>query len=106
MTTRIPTKESRLREQLQREGFQPTRWSNGPHAVYDLHEHPYGKVLFVVSGTITFTVEGASGQRVVPMQSGDRLDLPPHTPHRAVVSPDGVVCLEAHVTAMNASKGG
>jgi hypothetical protein len=49
----------------------------------------------VASGSITFTV--GDGQRVVAMRPGDRLDLPPRTPHRAVVGPDGVVCLEAHV---------
>jgi hypothetical protein len=30
---------------------------------------------------------------------GDRLDLPAGTAHDAVVGPDGVTCLEAHVPA-------
>ena len=86
--------ESALRAQLEREGLHPTRWDNGPHAVYAVHDHPYGKVLVVVSGQITFSVDG--GKRVVPMQPGDRLTLPPRTPHSAVVGAAGVVCLEAH----------
>ena len=87
--------ESRLRAQFAREGLSPTRWSNGPRAVYGAHEHPYGKILVVASGSITFTV--GSGRRARVMHAGDRMELPPHTPHRAVVGPDGVVCLEAHV---------
>lgn len=86
--------ESRLHDQLAREGLQSTRWSNGPHAIYGEHTHPYGKVLVVVTGSITFTIAG--GKRVVTMQAGDRLELPPETPHSAVVGPDGVACLEAH----------
>ena len=87
--------ELELRERLAREGLRPRRWSNGPDAVYGEHAHPYGKVLVVASGSITFTVNG--GERVVTMKRGDRLELPPHTPHSAVVGAAGVVCLEAHV---------
>ena len=50
----LPT-ESALAAQLRKEGLAPTRWSNGPHAVYAVHEHVYGKVLVVASGSITFT---------------------------------------------------
>ena len=88
--------ESSLFNQLVREGLHPTRWDNGPHAVYGVHDHPYGKILLVVSGGITFSIEG--GKRVVPMRPGDRLTLPPRTPHSAVVGPEGVVCLEAHTS--------
>lgn len=73
------------------------RWSNGPDAVYGWHDHPYGKVLVVASGTITFTV--GEEHRGIAMKSGDRLELPPRTPHSAVVGSSGVVCLEAHVSA-------
>jgi quercetin dioxygenase-like cupin family protein len=63
--------------------------------VYGLHDHTYGKVLLVVSGSITFTLQDSS--RMVVMRSGDRLRLSPHTPHSAVVGPEGVVCLEVHL---------
>jgi quercetin dioxygenase-like cupin family protein len=95
MVTQPPASESQLRNRLAREGLSPTRWANGPHAVYGVHDHPYGKVLLVVSGSITFTL--GQGTRVVSMRPSDRLDLPPHTPHSARVGPDGVVCLEAHI---------
>lgn len=95
MATRGPRTEAQLRAQLTHEGLTAIeRWSNGPHAVYGTHGHPYGKVLVVVSGSITLTIEGP--KRVVAMQPGDRLTLRPRTPHSARVGPDGVVCLEAH----------
>jgi quercetin dioxygenase-like cupin family protein len=87
--------ESELFEQLRREGLRPARWSNGPDAVYGLHDHLYGKVVVVESGSITFTLE--PGKRVVAMKRGDRLEVPPRTPHSAVVGSEGVVCLEAHI---------
>ncbi len=90
------SRESTLQAQLTRQGLKPIRWSNDPDAVYGEHAHPYGKVLVVVSGSITFTING--GTRVVAMKPGDRLELPRHTPHSAVVGSDGVVCLEAHIT--------
>ena len=90
---RIPT-EGRLRARLEGEGLTPTRWSNGPGAVYAVHAHPYAKSLIVVQGAITFTLERVG--RTCTLTPGDRLDLPPETPHSAVVGSDGVVCLEAH----------
>ena len=95
METQPALSESELMRQLTRDGLYVTRWSNGPHAVYGAHEHPYGKVLVVISGSITLTIERPT--RVVQMRAGDRLNLTPHIPHSAVVGPDGVVCLEAHV---------
>ena len=35
----------------------------------------------------------------VELAPGDRLDLPAGTSHDAVVGPDGVTCLEAHLPA-------
>ena len=70
------------------------RWSNGPGAQYGLHDHPYYKTLTVVRGSIEF--ELPTQRRTVKMKAGDRLELPPGTPHSAVVGPDGVECLEAH----------
>ena len=86
--------EAQLQDQLASEGLRPTRWENGPHFVYGVHDHPYGKILVVVSGSITFSIDG--GKRAVPMQAGDRLTLPPRTSHSAIVGDEGVVCLEAH----------
>ena len=86
--------ESELYRQMRQEGLRPARWSNGPDAVYGLHDHPYGKIVVIESGSITFTIE--PGKRIVAMKRGDRLEVPPHTSHSAVVGSEGVVCLEAH----------
>jgi quercetin dioxygenase-like cupin family protein len=88
--------EAQWRQRFQREGLpSPTRWENGPDAVYAVHDHPYDKVLVVASGSIVFTV--GDERQVVRMKAGDRLNLPARTPHSALVGPEGVVCLEAHV---------
>ena len=87
--------DTELRREFTRQGLRPTQWSNGPDAVYGEHQHPYGKVLVVTSGSMTLRIDG--GARVVTLKRGDRLELPPQTPHSAVVGPEGVVCLEAHI---------
>ena len=70
------------------------RWSNGPHAAYAPHDHPYHKTLKVLRGSITFLFETTG--RNVELRSGDSLEIPPHTPHSAVVGPEGVECTEEH----------
>lgn len=88
-----PTEEE-LRQLIEAEGLQPYRWSNGPGDVYSAHEHSYHKVIYVVRGSITFgfPIDGDPTM----LHAGDRLDLPPHIQHNAVVGSEGVVCLEAH----------
>ena len=83
--------EARLRE----EGLDPGAWSNGPHDRYAAHDHDYDKVLVCASGSIRFGLP-ARGDRV-DLATGDRLDLPAGSPHDALVGPDGVTCLEAHL---------
>jgi len=73
------------------EGLSPRWWSNGPGDRYAAHEHGYHKVLYCVRGTITFSTPGGD----IDVSAGDRLDLPPHTRHSAVVGPEGVECAEA-----------
>jgi quercetin dioxygenase-like cupin family protein len=89
-----PPSEDALRAALAGEGLLPYRWSNAPGDVYAAHRHGYDKVLYVVSGTITFGLP-ASGERM-ELSAGDRLDLPSGVAHDASVGPEGVVCLEAH----------
>jgi quercetin dioxygenase-like cupin family protein len=86
--------EAELQQIMVAEGLEPHRWSNNPGDHYDIHQHPYHKVIFVVSGSITFgfPIEGEP----TTLKAGDRLDLPAGVRHNAAVGPDGVVCLEAH----------
>ena len=84
-----------LADRLRAAGVQPASWSNGPGDRYDAHEHGYDKVIVVVAGSIRFGLPDRN--EAVDLQVGDRLDLPAGTQHDAVVGPDGVSCLEAHV---------
>lgn len=73
------------------EGLRPHTWSNGPGYRYGEHAHDYHKVLYCVSGSITFNTPNGE----VVLTSGERLDLPSGTSHSATVGPEGVVCMEA-----------
>lgn len=84
---------SALRARLIDEGLQPGAWSNGPADRYASHEHGYDKVIVVAAGTIRFGL--ADGP--VDLAPGDRLELPAGVAHDALVGPEGVTCLEAHL---------
>ena len=84
-------------DRLRAEGLDGSPWSNAPGDRYAAHEHGYDKVLAVAAGSITFGLP-AEG-RAVDLATGDRLDLPAGTAHDAVVGPNGVTCLEAHLPA-------
>lgn len=73
------------------EGMSPHTWSNEPGYVYGEHEHDFHKVLFCVEGSITFHTTNGD----IELGPGDRLDLPPGTPHSATVGGSGVTCMEA-----------
>ncbi len=89
-----PPTEAQLQQLLQDENLAPYLWANGPDDVYSAHEHSYHKIIYVVSGSITFgfPIDGEP----TTLRVGDRLDLPAHVRHNAVVGSNGVVCLEAH----------
>jgi quercetin dioxygenase-like cupin family protein len=83
--------EKGVEARLRAEADHCYQWSNGPGAVYAVHDHPYRKILYVAQGSITFT---PVGRPAVVMRAGDRLDLPAGTAHGAVVGDDGVTCWE------------
>lgn len=87
--------EEELRRKYLQERLSPYRWSNAPGDYYPPHSHGYHKVLYVVSGTITWILP-ESNQEILA-EPGDRLELPAGTIHAARVGSEGVVCLEAHV---------
>ena len=94
-TADTPADEASIRGALAEEGLRPYAWSNGPGDVYAAHSHPYNKVIYVVQGSIRFGLP-ERGEQVL-LRAGDRLDLPAGVAHDAVVGPEGVVCLEAHM---------
>ena len=87
-----PPTEEILLQIMTEQRLNPYSWSNGPHDIYSAHRHNYSKVIYVVSGSITFGLPLLKKQ--VTLNPGDRLDLLAGTVHEARVGPDGVVCLE------------
>jgi uncharacterized protein YjlB len=92
-----PAAVREISARLGAEGMRPGSWANGPGDVYAAHAHGFDKVLVCVAGSIVFGLPGR-GEHVA-MGTGDRLDLPAGTEHDAVVGPEGVTCLEAHLPA-------
>ncbi len=80
-----------LESRIQREGLAARWWSNGPGERYGWHEHSYHKVLYCHTGSIVFHTRESDFE----LRPGDRLDVPPGTPHAATVGPHGVECVEA-----------
>ena len=86
-----------LAARLQAEGLRAGLWASGPGDRYGRHEHAYDKVIVATAGSIRFGLPATSD--AVDLVTGDRLELPAGTRHDAVVGPDGVSCLEAHLDA-------
>lgn len=84
-----------LAHRLRDEGLQPSGWSSGPGDRYTAHDHGYDKVIVVERGSIRFGLPAIDG--TLELGAGDRLELPAATTHDALVGPDGVACLEAHL---------
>jgi quercetin dioxygenase-like cupin family protein len=92
-TASPPTEELLLRIMMEQR-LNPFSWSNDPHDVYSAHKHDYHKVIYVVSGSITFGLPLLKQQ--VALNPGDRLEIAAGTVHDAHVGAQGVVCLEGH----------
>ena len=89
-----PTEEL-LQKIMEKQGYNSYSWSNGPYDMYSAHKHNYDKVIYVISGSITFGLPLLKMQ--ITLNPGDRLDLQAGTVHDAHVGPNGVVCLEGHL---------
>jgi hypothetical protein len=79
---------------LRAAGVEPQAWSNGPGDRYAAHDHPYTKLIVCAEGSITFLV--GADEVSVELSPGDGFELPPHTPHAAIVGPAGCTCVEGH----------
>jgi quercetin dioxygenase-like cupin family protein len=87
--------EEELRASFEEQQLKVYRWTNAPEDVYHSHTHGYHKVLRVVKGTIRFDLP--TRHETINLKAGDQLELPSGLRHSAVVGPEGVICLEAHV---------
>ncbi len=86
-----PPDSAMIETSLRAEARDVYGWSNAPGDTYGVHEHGYTKLLYCTRGSIDFIL--VDGGRVA-MMPGDRLVLPPRTPHSAVVGPEGCACVE------------
>ncbi len=94
-TGETPPTEEELKELLAEQELNVYRWSNGPDDVYAGHTHGYHKLLYVIEGSIKFDLP--TRHETINLKAGDKLELPAGIRHSAVVGPEGVVCLEAHI---------
>ena len=86
-----PPDRQALEARFRDEGLSPHGWGNAPGDRYGRHAHGYEKVLYCVSGSITFHTDDGDFE----LGPGDRLDVEPGTDHSATVGPGGVECMEA-----------
>lgn len=61
-------------------------WQDKSGTIYPEHSHEGKVVIFITEGSINLTVDGYTHN----LKTGDRYDVPIHTPHSAIVGPQGV----------------
>lgn len=80
-----PVEKARMAEKITEDGFHPLFFADPPGTVYPRHTHPETKLLAFVSGKMAVSV----GQETYQCSAGDRLIIPGHVAHAAVVGPEG-----------------
>lgn len=88
-----PPNANDVQQKIRAENLRGYTWSNGPFDEYSAHTHSFDKVLYVVSGSITWILPNQE----ITTHAGDRIDLPRGTIHAARVGEKGVTCFEAHL---------
>ena len=78
---------------LTSDGLAPSFWTGAPGQLFGWHEHSETKILYAVSGSLTFTLRDGSSYELT---AGDRIDLDARTDHSATVGDAGVRCIEAY----------
>ncbi len=90
-----PPNTNDVQQKIRAENLRGYTWSNGPFDEYSAHTHSFDKVLYVLSGSITWILPQT--QQEITTHAGDRIDLPRGTVHAARVGENGVTCFEAHL---------
>ncbi len=65
-----------LRQELSRQGFRVSEWTDAPGTVYPVHQHPEAEVRWVVRGQLRVGLP-EQDQEIV-LEAGDRLELEPN----------------------------
>jgi quercetin dioxygenase-like cupin family protein len=75
---------SKLRQQLQSEGYSVFQWTDAAGTRYGPHAHPEDQSHWIISGTLELRV----GHENYTLRAGDRDYLPANTTHSAFVPGD------------------
>ena len=75
---------SKLRQQLQSEGYSVFQWTDAAGTKYGPHAHAEDQSHWIVSGTLELRV----GHETYTLRAGDRDYLPANTTHSALVPDD------------------
>jgi len=89
---RPPPKQDEIMAALEAEGLRPYRMVDPPCTYYHTESKSTHEVRWVVHGRMKVGLD----DREIVLDSGDRIDLPPQTPHWVrILSDDGAVYLIA-----------
>jgi quercetin dioxygenase-like cupin family protein len=80
-TSVAPLQLATVRRALEHEGMVTAWWSDAPGSHVPVHTHAFPETRWVVEGYLRVT----AGNEAVELGPGDRLDLPPNTPHATEV---------------------
>ncbi len=89
----LPPSGNTLRHALQSEGLSVLEWADAPGTIYPVHTHPFVQVRVILSGHLRVGLP-ETGEELL-LCPGDRLDLPPDTPHWEEVVGTEVIYLAA-----------
>lgn len=79
-------REGLKKAEFENEGFPVVyAWFDDPDTIYPLHTHQDKVAMFITRGELTFDFSGEKKH----VRAGERFDVPPLTPHTAVVGPEG-----------------
>jgi len=90
-----PPTESLLMEIMRQQNLNPVSVSNRPLDTYFPHKHTFHKVVYVVRGSVTFTLPAL--KKKFELKAGDRFDLPAGIVHGVEIGAEGAVFLEGHM---------
>jgi len=77
--------EEQIRQDIEKEGFNPIKIEDSPNFEYPKHQHKETKLLAFLKGGMCVTVNG----KHYVCRSGDKLLIPGNTPHSAFVEDQG-----------------
>ena len=88
---------SNITSLMKKDGLRPYMWFNAPNHRYGVRSHGYGKVLYVVDGSVEIILPDSNLK--IRLRAGDRIDIPAGVRHSTIVGNSGAKCVEAAIGA-------